>query len=96
MWQPATTKAGLAGVGFHDLRRTATTQLVLGNVDLKTAGTRLGHSDPRLTLAVYAQATSGADRAAADTVGDRFAIAMGFGDLDRSPYQGSSRGLDPG
>ncbi|MGP0109407.1 MAG: tyrosine-type recombinase/integrase [Acidimicrobiales bacterium] len=83
IWEPATTKAGLAGVGFHDLRRTATTQLVLGNVDLKTAGTRLGHSDPRLTLAVYAQATSEADRAAADTVGDRFATAMGFGDLDR-------------
>ena len=89
IWQPATAKAGLAGVGFHDLRRTATTQLVLGNVDLKTAGTRLGHSDPRLTLAVYAQATSEADRAAANTVGDRFAIAMGFGDLDRISTEAS-------
>ncbi len=29
-WQPAITKAGVAGVGFHDLGRTATTQLVLG------------------------------------------------------------------
>ena len=83
IWVPATRKAGLVGVGFHDLRRTATTQLVLANVDLKTAGTRLGHSDPRLTLAVYAQATSEADRAAADSVGERFAAAMGFGDLDR-------------
>ncbi len=83
MWQPATIKAGLVGVGFHDLRRTACTQLVLANVDMKTAGTRLGHSDPRLTLALYAQATTEADRAAADTVGDRFAEAMGFGDLDR-------------
>ncbi len=50
---------------------------------MKTAGTRLGHSDPRLTLAVYAQATSDADRAAADSVGDRFATVMGFQNLDR-------------
>ncbi len=100
MWQPAASKAGLAGVGFHDLRRTATTQLVLANVDMKTAGTRLGHSDPRLTLAVYAQATSEADRAAADTVGSRFATAMGFGDLDRISTKASrhqSAGVtDPG
>ena len=39
-------------------------------IDLKTAQTRLGHSDPRLTLAVYAQATSAADRDAADRVGE--------------------------
>ena len=83
MWLPAASNAGLAGIGFHDLRRTAATQLVLANVDMKTAGTRLGHSDPRLTLAVYAQATSEADRAAADIVGGRFATAMGYGDLDR-------------
>jgi integrase len=91
MWEPATKEAGLAGVGFHDLRRTATTQLVLANVDMKTAGTRLGHSDPRLTLAVYAQATTEADKAAADTVGDRFAEAMGFGDLDRISTEAQDR-----
>jgi hypothetical protein len=41
-------------------------------VDIKTAQSRLGHSDPRLTLAVYAQATTEADRAAADRLGARF------------------------
>jgi hypothetical protein len=45
---------------------------VLAHVDLKTAQTGLGNSDPRLTLAVYAQATSEADRAAADLLGQRF------------------------
>ena len=34
---------------------------------------RLGHSDPRLTIGVYAQATSDADRAAAAALGDTFA-----------------------
>jgi hypothetical protein len=41
-------------------------------VDLKTAQTRLGHSDPRLTLVVYAQATTTADRDAADRVAALF------------------------
>jgi integrase len=44
---------------------------VLERIDLKTAQSRLGHSDPRLTLAVYAQATTEADRAA-DALGRRF------------------------
>ena len=39
---------------------------------MKTAQTRLGHSDPRLTLAVYAQALSDSDRRAADRLGHRF------------------------
>ena len=44
--------------------------MVSAGIDLTTAQTRLGHSDPRLTLAVYAQATSAADRDAADRVGE--------------------------
>lgn len=72
VWAPAARAAGLASAGFHDLRRTAATALVLDGVDLKTAQARLGHSDPRLTLAVYAQATTEADRQAADRLGERF------------------------
>lgn len=68
-WQPATAAAGWPGLGFHDLRRCNATALVAGGVDLKTAQTRLGHSDPRLTLALYAQATEDADRRAGDTLG---------------------------
>jgi len=41
-------------------------------VDVKTAQHRLGHSDPRMTLGVYAKATTEADRAAAQAVGDLF------------------------
>jgi hypothetical protein len=53
--------------------------MVVENVDLKTAGARLGHSDPRLTIALYAQVTQPADRAAADAVGGRYAEATGIG-----------------
>jgi integrase len=104
IWLPATVAADLKGAGFHDLRRTAATAMVIGNVDLKTAGNRLGHSDPRLTIAVYAQATTEADRGAADTVGRQFSAAMegptGNGPRDgRAMKRGrtrDSRGANPG
>lgn len=72
VWDAATVQSGLDGLEFHDLRRANATGMVLEHVDLKTAQTRLGHSDPRLTLAVYAQATTAADVAAAQALGDRF------------------------
>jgi integrase len=71
-WLPVTSRAGIPALTFHDLRRANASGLVLAGVDLKTAQTRLGHSDPRLTLGVYAQAISEADRAAADALETRF------------------------
>jgi integrase len=71
VWVPACREAGLPGLVFHDLRRANATALVAEGVDLKTAQTRLGHSDPRLTLAIYAQATTEADRSAADRLAGR-------------------------
>ncbi len=72
VWLPAVAEAGCKGAGFHDLRRAGATALVLLKVDMKTTQTRLGHSDPRLTLAIYAQPSSEADRAAADLLGEYF------------------------
>jgi integrase len=72
VWMPATRAAGCEGAGFHDLRRLAATSLVLSGVDIKTAQVRLGHSDPRLTLSVYAAAPPEADRSAADRLESRF------------------------
>lgn len=72
VWLPALDAAGLHGVGFHDLRRANATEMVRAKVDVKTAQARLGHSDPRLTLAIYAQATTEGDAEAAERLGDRF------------------------
>ena len=83
VWLPATRAAGLEGTGFHDLRRATATAMVAGGVDIKTAQVRLGHSDPRLTLAIYAHATSAADRAAAELLGAQF--------LGRSPMNRKNR-----
>ncbi|GAC1603874.1 MAG: hypothetical protein NVS3B21_32760 [Acidimicrobiales bacterium] len=59
VWLPACTASGVEGLGFHDLRRVNATVLVAEGVNIKTAQARLGHSDPRLNLAIYAQATGG-------------------------------------
>lgn len=72
IWAPTCEAVGLKGLGFHDLRRASATALVLEGVDLKTAQTRLGHSDPRLTIGIYAQAISAADHAAAEVLATRF------------------------
>ncbi len=44
--------------------------MVTGGVDVRTAQNRLGHSDPRLTIGLYAQATTGADASAARRLGE--------------------------
>lgn len=60
-WLPARQAAGPKSLGFHDLRCCAATALVAAGVDVRTAQARLGHSDARLTLAVYAQVTGDGD-----------------------------------
>jgi integrase len=72
VWKPATHAASCDWAGFHDLRRANATALVTGGVDVKTAQTRLGHVDPRMTIGLYAQQVPALDRDAADTVGAMF------------------------
>ena len=53
-------------------------------VGVKRAQAPLGHSDPRLILAIYAQATSEADRAAADLL-----VSDSFPGAAETPAEGS-------
>lgn len=61
---PACERLGLDGVTFHDLRRFNATLMVTSGVDVKTVQVRLGHSDPRITLAAYALMTSESEQKA--------------------------------
>jgi integrase len=72
VWQPACESVGLVDLGFHDLRRLNASLLVASGVDVRTAQSRLGHSDPRLTLDIYAQTLGDSDKAAADSIGQVF------------------------
>ena len=95
VWAPACQRAGLSGLGFHDLRRTNASVLVSSGVDIKTAQTRLGHSDPRLTLSIYAQATTRADRDAAGRLAAELmpvTEAGRSGQPEESPQPGGAEG----
>jgi integrase len=71
VWLPALERVGLASprLTFHALRHAAATSWVAAGVDIRTAQHRLGHSTPRLVLALYAHATTDADREAAEKAG---------------------------
>jgi integrase len=60
-FQPLLEKAGLANEGFaiHSLRHTFATTLADKGVHPSTAQKMLGHSDIRMTLAIYTHATDG-------------------------------------
>lgn len=76
---PGGGRRRVSGAGLHDLCRANATALVAAGADIKTAQARHGHSDPRLTLAVYARAVPETDRAAAEALGARFFPPAGPG-----------------
>lgn len=72
VFAPACQRLGLPKVTFHDLRKFNATVMIASGVDVKTAQVRLGHSDPRLTLSVYAKVTSDGERRAVAAIESAF------------------------
>lgn len=64
------------GMHFHQLRKTAATYLVDAKVHVRVMQSRLGHTDPRMSLGIYAQASDPADREAADRLQSMMAAAF--------------------
>jgi integrase len=63
-------KAGLpASLRFHDLRHTVASLLLSAGASVKAVSVRLGHSNPAMTLRVYAHCLPGDDEKLADTLG---------------------------
>jgi integrase len=55
---------------LHDLRHWSATVAIGGGHDVRTVAGRLGHSDPAITLRVYAHAVESADEAVAVALGE--------------------------
>lgn len=68
-WRSWRESHGFSGLKFHELRHTQATQLLANGVDVKTVQTRLGHTDPALTLKWYAHSVEENDRQAAALIG---------------------------
>jgi integrase len=73
-FQPLLVRAGLADEGFtlHSLRHTFATTLAAKNVNPGTAQKLLGHSDVRMTLAIYTHATSDMQDEAIEAISGAF------------------------
>jgi integrase len=54
---------------LHDLRHWSATQMVAQGKDPRTVASRLGHSDPAITLRTYSHALEARDRDAAEALG---------------------------
>ena len=54
---------------FHALRHTHASALIAGGIDVVTVSARLGHSNPTITLKVYAHLFRRHDTAPADVIG---------------------------
>ena len=64
---------GYQGLTFHGLRHVHASVLLQHNVDLQSVSSRMGHSDPSVTLRAYADAMPARDQEAAATM-DRLLI----------------------
>jgi len=73
-FQPLLKIAGLADEGFtfHSLRHTFATTLAANAVHPSTAQKMLGHSDVRMTLAIYTHATDDMQDAAVEAISGAF------------------------
>ncbi len=56
--------------GQYDLRRWSATVAIGQGQDVRTVAGRLGHSNPAMTLRIYAQAFAAADQAVAAGLGE--------------------------
>ena len=67
---------GYQGLTFHGLRHVHATMLLQHRVDLQSVSSRMGHSDPSVTLRAYADAMPARDREAAAEM-DRLLVTSG-------------------
>ena len=64
-FKPAVASAGLpSALTFHGLRHVAATLMVANNEHPRVIQHRLGHTDPTLSMGLYAHVPDDADRAA--------------------------------
>jgi integrase len=76
--QPLLKKLGIQRAGLHAFRHTCASLLVSQGISPRIAQQQLGHSDPRITLAVYSHVIGDTHREAVE----KLASALGFLDVD--------------
>jgi integrase len=67
-WGVLMERLGRPEITFHALRHTHASQLIAKAIDVVTISRRLGHSNPNVTLGIYAHMFTKTDRAAAAVI----------------------------
>jgi integrase len=75
-WQKAVATLKLPKVTLHALRHTHVSQLIAAGLDVVTVSRRIGHSNPNVTLTVYAHLFGNTDERAAAAVEAAIAGAL--------------------
>jgi integrase len=73
VWPRFAASAGMPDINFHALRHTHASQLIDAGVDIVTISKRLGHSNPNVTLRVYAHLFRQKDDKAATAINEAVA-----------------------
>jgi integrase len=82
-WPKTIARLKLPKVSLHALRHTHASQLIAAGLDVVTVSRRLGHSNPTVTLNVYAHLFGNTDERAAAAVEAVLASALKWPDLER-------------
>jgi len=75
--RPLLSSPGIPLAGFHAFRHGVATTLIDRGASITTVGAQLRHSDPRITLGLYAHVVPQSQRDAVEGL----AIALGSGEL---------------
>jgi len=75
-WLPATARAGLAGLRFHDLRHTAVALAIANGAHAKAIQQRMGHSSVTITLDRYGHLLPALDDQMADGLERMYRLAV--------------------
>jgi integrase len=77
-WADVAAGIGMPDITFHALRHTHASQLIDAGVDVVTISKRLGHSNPNITLRIYAHLFRQKDDKAAEAINEALA-KLGYG-----------------
>jgi integrase len=84
IWRPALKAAHLAGLTFQDLRRTAMTLWGESGLPPRAIQLLAGHSDPRLSQAIYQQVTESLHMDTAERLGNLWKLTDGSADNQKT------------
>lgn len=75
-WLPATARAGLTGLRFHDLRHTAVALAIANGAHAKAIQQRMGHSSVTITLDRYGHLLPALDDQMSDGLERMYRLAV--------------------